>query len=205
MRLEGWQRLRACGMVRDARLRSISAFARVFDALCRRAPHRGRSCIRGRRRPPGLVAMLHGGGVMDEFLRGGDTGSRRRRQFPRHAIYRRVGGSGQRRYRAAVRRERRPRPAVRQFRPRRGRHGGCTVIETRRALSRRIEQLPGARPQVSFAFDRLPSSGPESQVSTAEVEPLIRPALARLTERRLRGRVGRQAGKRAHPGAAVWP
>ena len=46
-----------------------------------------------------------------------------------------------------------------------------------------IEQLPGARPQVKLrTFDHDTLSGPESEVSSAEVEPLIRPALARLTD-----------------------
>ena len=46
-----------------------------------------------------------------------------------------------------------------------------------------IEQLPGGRPQVKLrTFDQDSLSGPESQVSSAEVEPLIRPAMARLTD-----------------------
>ncbi len=46
-----------------------------------------------------------------------------------------------------------------------------------------IEQLPGAAAQVKVRpFDQDSLSGPESQVSTAEVEPLIRPALARLPD-----------------------
>src|SRR5882757_10024818 len=46
-----------------------------------------------------------------------------------------------------------------------------------------IEQLPGAAPQVKLrTFDQDTLSGPESQVSSAEVEPLIRPAMARLTD-----------------------
>jgi hypothetical protein len=46
-----------------------------------------------------------------------------------------------------------------------------------------IEQLPGAPAQVKLrSFDADTLSGPESQVSTAEVEPLIRPALARLPD-----------------------
>jgi hypothetical protein len=46
-----------------------------------------------------------------------------------------------------------------------------------------IEQLPGAPPQVKLrTFDQDTLSGPESQVSTAEVEPLIRPAMARLPD-----------------------
>jgi hypothetical protein len=46
-----------------------------------------------------------------------------------------------------------------------------------------IEQAPGAPPQLKLrTFDQDTLSGPESQVSTAEVEPLIRPALARLPD-----------------------
>jgi len=46
-----------------------------------------------------------------------------------------------------------------------------------------IEQLPGATPQLKLrTLDQDTLSGPESQVSTAEVEPLIRPALARLPD-----------------------
>ena len=46
-----------------------------------------------------------------------------------------------------------------------------------------IEQLPGARPQLKLrTFDQDSLSGPESQVSSAEVEPLIRPALAPLAD-----------------------
>ncbi len=46
-----------------------------------------------------------------------------------------------------------------------------------------IEQLPGAAAQLKLrTFDADTLSGPESQVSTAEVEPLIRPALARLAD-----------------------
>jgi len=46
-----------------------------------------------------------------------------------------------------------------------------------------IEQLPGAPAQVKLrTLDADTLSGPESQVSTAEVEPLIRPALARLPD-----------------------
>ena len=46
-----------------------------------------------------------------------------------------------------------------------------------------IEQLPGAPPQLKLrTLDGDTLSGPESQVSTAEVEPLIRPALARLPD-----------------------
>ncbi len=46
-----------------------------------------------------------------------------------------------------------------------------------------IEQLPGASPQLKLrTFDADTLSGPESQVSSAAVEPLIRPALARLPD-----------------------
>jgi hypothetical protein len=46
-----------------------------------------------------------------------------------------------------------------------------------------IEQLPGAAAQLKLrTFDADTLSGPESQVSSAEVEPLIRPALARLAD-----------------------
>src|SRR5262245_24339667 len=46
-----------------------------------------------------------------------------------------------------------------------------------------IEQLPAAKPQVKLRiFDVDTMSGPESQISTAEVEPLIRPAMARLKD-----------------------
>jgi hypothetical protein len=46
-----------------------------------------------------------------------------------------------------------------------------------------IEQLPGAPAQLKLrTFEADTLSGPESQVSTAEVEPLIRPALARLPD-----------------------
>jgi hypothetical protein len=58
------------------------------------------------------------------------------------------------------------------------------VIETDQGLAAAwIEQVPGAPPRLklrTFAEDTL--SGPESEVSTAEVEPLIRPALARLRD-----------------------
>lgn len=59
-----------------------------------------------------------------------------------------------------------------------------TVIETKQGFAVAwIEQLPGGRPQVKLrTFDQDSLSGPESQVSTAEVEPLIRPAMARLTD-----------------------
>src|SRR5882757_4371993 len=46
-----------------------------------------------------------------------------------------------------------------------------------------IEQVPGALAQLKLrTLDADTLSGPESQVSTAEVEPLIRPALARLPD-----------------------
>ena len=46
-----------------------------------------------------------------------------------------------------------------------------------------IEQAPGAPAQLKLrTFEADTLSGPESQVSTAEVEPLIRPALARLPD-----------------------
>jgi hypothetical protein len=46
-----------------------------------------------------------------------------------------------------------------------------------------IEQLPGAPAQLKLrTLDQDTLSGPESEVSTAEVEPLIRPALARLPD-----------------------
>jgi hypothetical protein len=58
------------------------------------------------------------------------------------------------------------------------------VVETDQGLAAAwIEQLPGAPAQLkvrTFSEDTL--SGPESEVSTAEVEPLIRPALARLKD-----------------------
>ena len=59
-----------------------------------------------------------------------------------------------------------------------------TIVETRQGLvAAWIEQLPGAPPQVKLrTFDQDTLSGPESQVSTAEVEPLIRPALASLPD-----------------------
>jgi hypothetical protein len=58
------------------------------------------------------------------------------------------------------------------------------IIETNVGLvAAWIEQLPGAPAQVKLrTFDADTLSGPESQVSTAEVEPLIRPALARLPD-----------------------
>jgi hypothetical protein len=46
-----------------------------------------------------------------------------------------------------------------------------------------IEQGPGAQPQVKLrTFDQDTLSGPETQVSTAAVEPSIRPAVARLAD-----------------------
>jgi hypothetical protein len=46
-----------------------------------------------------------------------------------------------------------------------------------------IEQLPGARPQLKLrVFDADSLSGPETQLSSAEVEPLIRPAMTRLLD-----------------------
>jgi len=58
------------------------------------------------------------------------------------------------------------------------------IIETRQGLvAAWIEQAPGAPPQLRLrTFDQDTLSGPESQVSTAEVEPLIRPALAPLPD-----------------------
>ena len=45
------------------------------------------------------------------------------------------------------------------------------------------EQASGAPPQLKLrTFDQDTLSGPESQVSSAEVEPLIRPAMARLAD-----------------------
>ena len=46
-----------------------------------------------------------------------------------------------------------------------------------------IEQLPGGKPQIKIrTLDQDTLSGPESQVSSAEVEPLIRPSLAPLPD-----------------------
>ena len=58
------------------------------------------------------------------------------------------------------------------------------IVETSQGLvTAWIEQAPGVPLQVKIrTFDRDTLSGPESQVSTAEVEPLIRPALARLPD-----------------------
>jgi len=59
-----------------------------------------------------------------------------------------------------------------------------TIIETGQGLvAAWIEQAPGAPAQVKFrTFDQDTLSGPEGEVSTAEVEPLIRPALAPLPD-----------------------
>ena len=59
-----------------------------------------------------------------------------------------------------------------------------TIIETRLGLAAAwIEQAPGSAPQLKLrTLDQDTLSGPESQVSTAEVEPLIRPALAVLPD-----------------------
>jgi len=58
------------------------------------------------------------------------------------------------------------------------------IITTRLGLAVAwIEQLPGATPQIKLrTLDQDTLSGPESQVSTAEAEPLIRPALASLPD-----------------------
>jgi hypothetical protein len=58
------------------------------------------------------------------------------------------------------------------------------IIETSVGLvAAWIEQAAGAAAQLKLrTFDADTLSGPESQVSTAEVEPLIRPALARLPD-----------------------
>jgi hypothetical protein len=59
-----------------------------------------------------------------------------------------------------------------------------TVVETGMGFAVAwIETLPGGVPQVKLRiFDADTISGPESQVSSAEVEPLIRPAIARLAD-----------------------
>ena len=59
-----------------------------------------------------------------------------------------------------------------------------TVIETRFGFAVAwIEQLPGKPPQLKVrAFDADTLSGEETQASSAEVEPLIRPAMARLAD-----------------------
>lgn len=58
------------------------------------------------------------------------------------------------------------------------------IVETRFGLAVAwIEQPPGAPAQLKLrTFDADTLSGPESQVSSAEVEPLIRPALAPLPD-----------------------
>jgi len=58
------------------------------------------------------------------------------------------------------------------------------VIETRFGFAVAwIEQLPGAAPQLKVrAFDADTLSGEETQASSAEVEPLVRPAMARLAD-----------------------
>ncbi len=58
------------------------------------------------------------------------------------------------------------------------------IIETNVGLvAAWVEQLPGAAAQIKLrTLDADTLSGPESQVSTAEVEALIRPALARLPD-----------------------
>jgi hypothetical protein len=46
-----------------------------------------------------------------------------------------------------------------------------------------IEKAPGAQPQLKVrTFDEDTLSGPETLVSTAPVEPLVRPAMARLAD-----------------------
>ena len=59
-----------------------------------------------------------------------------------------------------------------------------TIVETRQGLvAAWIEQEPGAAPRIKLrTLDQDTLSGPESQVSTAEVEPLARPALAGLPD-----------------------
>ena len=54
----------------------------------------------------------------------------------------------------------------------------------RPGLCRRLDRAGArAQPQLKLrTFDQDTLSGPESQVSTAEVEPLIRPAMASLTD-----------------------
>jgi hypothetical protein len=58
------------------------------------------------------------------------------------------------------------------------------VIETGQGLAVAwIETVPGSQPQVKLrTLDEDTLSGPESQVSAAAVEPLIRPAMARLAD-----------------------
>jgi hypothetical protein len=59
-----------------------------------------------------------------------------------------------------------------------------TVIETSFGFAVAwIEQLPGAVPQLKVrSFDADTLSGEETQASSAEVEPLVRPALAHLSD-----------------------
>ena len=59
-----------------------------------------------------------------------------------------------------------------------------TVIETAQGFAVTwLERPPGGLPQLKLrTFDEDTLSGPESAVSTAEPEPLIRPAMTRLTD-----------------------
>ena len=59
-----------------------------------------------------------------------------------------------------------------------------TVIETSQGFAVTwIEQVPGGTQQLKLrVFDQDTISGPESQISSAEVEPLIRPAMSRLAD-----------------------
>ncbi|MEJ0078367.1 MAG: hypothetical protein WDO17_23570 [Alphaproteobacteria bacterium] len=59
-----------------------------------------------------------------------------------------------------------------------------TVVETTRGFAVAwIQQLPGSVPQLKVrGFDADTLSGEETQASSAEVEPLVRPALARLSD-----------------------
>src|SRR5262249_47603088 len=59
-----------------------------------------------------------------------------------------------------------------------------TVIETSFGFAVAwIEQLPGAAPQLMVrSFDADTLSGEETQASSAEVEPLVRPGMARLAD-----------------------
>jgi hypothetical protein len=59
-----------------------------------------------------------------------------------------------------------------------------TVVETGQGfVVAWIETAPGGKPQVRLrTFDQDSLSGPEADVSTAEVEPLMQPALARLAD-----------------------
>ena len=129
---------------------------------------------------------------MDEILintdDGGQPGSARRRRIARHPVCRGLGGPRQRQYqgpdawrergaeRQRVHRQLSGTPGTKRQLP--------AIIETGVGLvAAWIEQLPGRRRSSNFAhFDADTLSGPESQVSTAEVEPLIRPALARLPD-----------------------